>query len=60
MRAPTTMVGYWNRPDATAEVLVDGWLDSGDAMPLGPAGKTDRTTLKRMAEAEAQAHVTAD
>ena len=23
-------VGYWNRPDATAEIIVDGWLDTGD------------------------------
>ena len=22
--------GYWNRPDATAETIVDGWLRSGD------------------------------
>ncbi|HTR75603.1 MAG TPA: class I adenylate-forming enzyme family protein [Solirubrobacterales bacterium] len=24
------MSGYWEAPDATAEVVVDGWLDSGD------------------------------
>ncbi len=24
------MVGYWEAPDATAEVVVDDWLDSGD------------------------------
>ena len=24
------MIGYWNRADATAETIVDGWLDTGD------------------------------
>jgi len=27
---PTITPGYWNRPDATAETVVDGWLLSGD------------------------------
>lgn len=27
---PMLIRGYWNRPDATAETIVDGWLRSGD------------------------------
>jgi long-chain acyl-CoA synthetase len=30
LRTRSQMVGYWEAPDATAEVCVDGWLDSGD------------------------------
>lgn len=30
IRSPSNMIGYWNRPDATAETVVDGWLDTGD------------------------------
>jgi long-chain acyl-CoA synthetase len=30
IRGPSIMLGYWNRPDATAEALVDGWYRSGD------------------------------
>jgi fatty-acyl-CoA synthase len=29
-RGPTTMLGYWNRPDDTAATLRHGWLHSGD------------------------------
>ena len=30
LRAPQLMLGYWGRPDATAEIMRDGWLYTGD------------------------------
>ncbi len=30
MRGPNLIRGYWNKPEATAETIVDGWLASGD------------------------------
>jgi fatty-acyl-CoA synthase len=30
IRGPHVFGGYWNRPQATAETIVDGWLHTGD------------------------------
>jgi long-chain acyl-CoA synthetase len=29
-KGPMSAIGYWNRPEATAETFVDGWVRTGD------------------------------
>jgi len=38
IKFPGNMVGYWNNPQATAETVVDGWLDTGDVMSVDAEG----------------------
>jgi acyl-CoA synthetase (AMP-forming)/AMP-acid ligase II len=38
VRAPNVVKGYWNKPEATQQTFVDGWLHSGDMARIDEQG----------------------
>jgi long-chain acyl-CoA synthetase len=38
VRTPSLLKGYWNKPEATAQTLVDGWVRTGDLAKLDEEG----------------------
>ena len=47
IRGPVIMQGYYNRPDATAETLRDGWLMTGDLGVIDSRGRVRITGRKK-------------
>lgn len=39
VRGANVMRGYWNRPEATAATIIDGWLHTGDVVRVDDAGR---------------------
>ena len=38
VKGPQVMLGYWQRPDATDEIIKNGWLHTGDIAVMDEEG----------------------
>jgi len=38
IKSPANVLGYWNKPEATAEAFVDGWFHTGDVAYIDEEG----------------------
>jgi long-chain acyl-CoA synthetase len=47
MRAPQLMLGYWQRPAETAQMLRDGWLYTGDLATWMRTATCSSSTARR-------------